>query len=164
MGKDLTAQQIYEQTAGFLTAVCSRYVADKDALRDVLHDVYVKAFSNMDKFEYRGEGSLRAWLSRIAVNESVSYLRRSRRLVFTDEIPDAPDETPPDISGMDAGTIMKAIEQLPPGYRTVLNLFLIEGRSHKEIASLLGIAEKSSSSQYHRARTALARILKDKLQ
>lgn len=163
--KDKDLHGIYEQTIGYITVVCSRYVSDKEDLKDILHDVYLKAFSAIDSFKDKGPGSMRAWITRIAVNECISHLRKSRKLVFFNEdlpILDESDDDVPDIDGIAVEDILDAIQKLPPGFRAVLNLFLFEEKSHKEIATMLGISEKTSASQYHRAKAMLARILKDK--
>lgn len=163
--KEKDLRDLYEQTIGYITVVCSRYVSDKEDLKDILHDVYLKAFGALDNFEDKGPGSLRAWISRIAVNECISHLRKNRKLIFFNEglpIPDESDDDTPDIDGIDVEDILGAIQELPPGFRTVLNLFLFEEKSHKEIASMLGISESTSASQYHRAKAMLARILKNK--
>lgn len=156
---------IYEQTIGHMTVVCSRYVTDKDAVKDILQDVYIKAFSSLDRFRDRGPGSLKAWISRITVNESVNWLRNRKKtpLIFEDmPLPDIPDDDPPEIGGMDAGTILEEIQKLPPGYRTVFNLAVLDGKSHTEIAAMLGISEGTSASQLHRAKALLAKQLKQR--
>lgn len=162
-GDSQALRAIYEQTIGYISAVCSRYITDREEARDIMQEVYVKAFSSIDRFTYNGEGSIRGWISRIAVNECISKLRKKKKLFIFNEDIDAPDiseEEPPEIDSIDSSQIMDAIRELPPGYRTILNLFLLEGKSHKEIASMLGIAEKTSASQYHRARVTLAKKLK----
>lgn len=165
-GDHTALHSIYEQTVGYVTVVCSRYVADAEDLKDLLQDVYIKAFSSLDRFSDRGEGSLRAWISRIAVNEAVDRLRKRKKLtVFNEDVsmPDLEDDGPPDVDGVTEAEIMDAIRKLPDGYRTVFNLYLFEKRSHKEIATMLGISEGTSASQYHRAKAMLARMLKEKM-
>ena len=98
---------------------------------------------------------------RVVVNEALMFLREKKKMLFVDserDIPDAPDE-PPDTSGLTADMVDEALRQLPDGYRAVFNLYAIEGKSHKEIAELLGIKPDTSASQYHRAKAMLARLL-----
>ena len=153
---------LYDRYIGYLTAVCSRYVVDSAAVKDILQDAFVKVFSKLDAFEYRGEGSLKAWMSRIVVNDSLKSLRGAGRLKYVDELPDTEGEG--EIEGMPdvpVRELAEMIKSLPDGYRTVFNLFVFEKKSHREIAGLLGIKEDSSASQFFRARAMLAKKIKD---
>lgn len=153
---------LYAQFADYMAGVCVRYVPRPDDTRDVLQEALIKIFSSIGGFNYRGEGSLKAWLTRVVVNEALMFLRDKKKMLFVDserEIPDTPEE-PPDTSGLTAEMVDEALRQLPDGYRAVFNLYAIEGRSHKEIAELLGIKPDTSASQYHRAKAMLARILR----
>ncbi len=155
-------QVLYRQTVRYLTAVCSRYIPNDEDVRDVLQDSYLHAYSALPSFSYRGEGSLRAWLVRIVVNESLLFLRRTEALPneeITDECADIPDDEV-DTEAIPSAVIYEAIRALPTGYRTVFNLFVVEGKSHQEIASLLHIKESSSASQLHRAKALLAARLR----
>ncbi len=153
---------LYAEFADYMAGVCLRYVAQPDDMRDVLQEALIKVFSSVGKFNYRGEGSLKAWLTRVVVNEALMFLRNKKKMMFVDserEIPDTPED-PPDTSGLTAEMVDEALRQLPDGYRAVFNLYAIEGRSHKEIAELLGIKPDTSASQYHRAKAMMARILR----
>ena len=153
---------LYDRYIGYLTAVCSRYVVDSAAVKDILQDAFVKVFSKLDAFEYRGEGSLKAWMSRIVVNDSLKSLRGAGRLKYVDELPDTEGEG--EIEGMPdvpVRELAEMIKSLPDGYRTVFNLFVFEKKSHREIAGLLGIKEDSSASQFFRARAMLAKKIKE---
>ena len=160
-------RRLYDCYSQYMSATCSRYLTDKGDHKDVLQDSFVKVFSSLDRFEYRGEGSFKAWLRQIAVNECLKFLRSRRRsvpIVFEEEVKDVAEEEendPPDIRKVPAGVIQKMIEGLPEGYRTVFNLYALEEKSHKEIASLLGISENTSASQLHRARAILAGKIKE---
>lgn len=159
-------KELYELYAGQMMAICYRYVSDREIARDLLHDGFLKIFNSFDKFTYRGDGSLKAWISRIMVNLSLEYLRKndvlhqSSSLEETPEIVDHLDEGE-EITQIPREVLMKFINELPAGYRTVFNLYIFEEKSHKEIAELLGINEKSSASQLFRARTVLAKKIKD---
>ena len=150
---------LYDRYAGFLTAVCSRYIENKEDVKDLMQDSFIRIFSSIGSFEYRGEGSLKAWMSRIVINNTLKYIRDNiqKGMISIDEdIPDVPDEEIPEISEIPPSLIQEMIRRLPEGYRTVFNLFVFEGKRHKEIAMLLGIKENSSASQLHRAKALLA--------
>lgn len=158
-------QQLYEQYAGLLMAVCVRYAGERESAQDILHDGFLKIFRSFAHFTYRGEGSLRAWLTRIMVNESLEFLRMKNQLsqtVLMDELPDdIPDSDECDWELIPRAQLMRFIEELPAGYRTVFNLYVLEEKSHKEIAEMLGITEKTSSSQLYRAKTLLMKRIND---
>lgn len=160
---DKTAMQsLYKRYCGYLAAICSRYVADAEDTKDVLQDTFLHIFAAISAFEYRGEGSLKAWMARIAVNQSLKFIRTNRRMEFVEIRPEELDRTymQPDIDAIPPAEIHRLIRELPDGYRTIFNLYVIEGRSHREIASLLGIRESTSASQLHRAKALLASRLR----
>ena len=154
-------RSLYERYAGYLTAVAARYLCDRATVKDVLQDAFVSAYTHLGDFEYRGEGSLRSWMTRIVVNGSLKQLRKSGRLTFVDELPDREEEAPDNLQTLPAAVLAEMIKALPDGYRTVFNLYVFEDKSHKEIAQMLGIKEDSSASQYFRARAMLARKIKE---
>ncbi len=152
---------LYGRYVGYLTAVCSRYIADDDEVKDVLQDAFIKIFQSMDRFSYRGEGSLKAWMTRIVVNDALKSLRRKKPLPLSPILSDITEDEEPDFDRVPLDILQGMIRKLPEGYRTVFNLFVFEDKSHKEIASLLGIKENSSASQLHHAKAQLARWIKD---
>lgn len=153
---------LYATYADYLTGVASRYIRQPDNLHDVMQEAFIKVFTSIQDFEYRGKGSLKAWLTRVVINEALIFLRQNKRLNETDidALPDMPEEEPPDTSGLSPEQAKALIDQLPDGYRAVFNLYAIEGKSHKEIAELLHIKPDTSASQYHRAKNMLARIIR----
>lgn len=162
--KEANAKRLFfERYAGYLTAVCSRYVPDPADTKDVLQDAFIKMFDALDGFEYRGEGSLKAWASRIVTNTALKSLRQKGRLSYVEDLPEVEEEEMPDVQQVPPKVIQGFIKALPTGYRTVFNLFVFEEKTHKEIAALLGIKEDSSASQYARARALLARQIKQYL-
>lgn len=159
--------EVYACFANYLTAVCSRYIIEDEDIRDVLQESFIKIFTKADTFHYEGEGSLKAWVTQVTVNEALQHLRNQKRkgmVGYDDErIEDKAeltDETPP-INDIPTEVLMEMIRNLPPGYRTVFNLYVIEGKRHKEIAELLGIQEQTSASQLMRARRLLAMWIKE---
>ncbi len=151
---------LYAEYSGYLAAVCARYIANDDDLKDILQESLIKIYTQIGTFQYRGKGSLKAWMSRIVVNESLQALRRNRKhdVVINAEPPDMPEEEP-DTDGLNADEMTEIIRALPDGYRMVFNLYVVEGKSHKEIAQILGIKPDSSASQLHRAKNILARLI-----
>lgn len=156
---DISAKKyLYCRYSGYLTGVCSRYITDREDVRDVLQESFLKIFSSIGSFEYRGEGSLKGWMTRILVNESLKFLKRVCRfeqLPLNEALDEIPEEEP-DIDGLPLSELHAMIRELPVGYRTILNLFVFEEKSHKEIAIALGIKENTSASQFHRAKNLLA--------
>ena len=145
-------------------AVGLRYIPDRDEVRDVLQDSFVKILTSIGQFKYQGEGSLKSWVSRIVSNGSIDYLRVHQRFMLVENMPDEPDEPDePDIGGVPPDALMEMIGRLPANYRTVLNLFVFEQRPHREIARLLDIKESTSSSMFFRARKMLAKMIKEYL-
>ena len=165
-GDAIAQRALFEQYSPLLMAKIFRYVGDDDDAKDVLQDTFIKALTMIDNFAWAGEGSLQAWLTRIAVNTSLNFLRSRKRLVplnvdTLDDPPDLAEEpTATEVNSLDASTILAMVAELPDGYRTVFNLYCLDGYSHKEIAEQLGINEKSSSSQLVRAKTLLAHKIK----
>lgn len=142
--------------------MCTRYIVSSDDAKDVLQEAFIRIFNNLQRFEYRGDGTLRSWMTRIVVNEALKTLRRMPANEDTpiDNI-DIADDTETDIRGISPADLHDMIRQLPQGYRTVLNLYVFEEKSHKEIAEMLGISEQTSASQYHRAKRLLKKLLKN---
>lgn len=154
-------KQLYDGCAARAMAVSHRYVADADARKDIVQESFIQVLTHVNDFQYRGEGSLTAWLLRIVVNRSVDYLRKHERWVSADSMPELPDEDEPPVEQVPPEAVADMLGQLSAGYRTVFNLYVFEQRSHKEIARLLHIKENSSASQYSRARKMLAHMIKE---
>ena len=147
-GEASAIDRLFCTYAGYLSGVGARYVDDED-LKDVLQESFIKIFTHR--------------MTRSVVNEALlTLLRRkaSPEVLFDKEPPEVADEAP-DTEGLTPETLVKLIRKLPEGYRQVLNLFAIEGKSHKEIGQLLGIKPDSSASQFHRAKSMLARLIKE---
>lgn len=157
-------KELFGAYSGNLTYVCSRYVTEREDVHDVLQNSFIKMFRSIESFEYRGNGSLKAWITRIVVNEALKHIQQKgdfKSAVEVEDIPDIPNEEEPDFEEIPKDEIMKMIRLLPDGYRTVFNLYVFEKKSHKEIAAILGIAENSSASQFHRAKGLLVLKIKE---
>ena len=165
-GDNRAMRHFYAQYGGLLAAACSRYVNNDDDVKDLMQDAMVNIIQNIDNFTYKGKGSLRAWATRIVVNQALNFVKSQKR--FHDTFADKDlgnlslaDNEEPDISDVPAEVIHRLISQLPDGYRTVFNLFAIEGKSHKELAALLGIKADTSASQFFRAKNILAKQIEN---
>lgn len=154
---------LYNEFAPLLAGVCARYITNADERKDVLQEAFIQIYTHLHTFSYQGKGSLKAWMVRITVNQALMALRRNTLFNMMDTMVDIPDvaEEEPDVSGLSEDEILAMISSLPAGYRTVFNLFVIEGKSHKEIAKILDIKPDSSASQLKRARTMLAKRIKE---
>lgn len=164
-GEPSAMDKFYQEYADYLTGVCARYISDEDTLKDVMQESLVKIFTQFHQFEYRGKGSLKAWITKVAVNEALVQLQKEKQTYIALHGPDIenlPDEEgeEPDTDGVDTGTLLAFVRKLPPGYRAVLNLFVVEGKSHKEIAEILQIQPSTSASQYLRAKRMLAEMIR----
>ena len=161
-GDAAATERLYRTYVRYLSALCSRYITDDEDIKDVLQEAFLKIFSSLDTFEYRGEGSLKGWMARIVLNETLQFVRnqtRNNMAEFDEQVADVADE---DMETEDIPTEMlyRFIRELPAGYRTVFNLYVVEGKSHKEIAEQLGIKVNTSASQLFKAKAMLAQRIK----
>ncbi len=154
--------QLYQLLAPRMLAVSFRYMQDRDEAEDVMQDAFVKIFTSLGSF--RNEGSFEGWARRITANTALSALRKRNRVVFERNlvIVEQIDFTEDESTAITPADIISCMDKLPPGYRTIINLFLLEEFSHREIAEKLGIQESTSRSQYTRARQMLLKLLKEK--
>jgi len=151
-------EQFYKLLAPRMLAVCMRYATDKDEAQDILQEGFIKIFRNMNN--YRGDGSLEGWVRRIMVHAAISRYRKLKPIVLIEDF--AADTVVPvnkayNDNGLEAKDLMKLIQKLPKTYRSVFNMYAIEGYSHQEIGNSLGMSELLSRTTLYRART----ILKD---
>ena len=153
-------RELYDRHIRYLTGVAARYVDDGE-LHDVLQESFIKIYTAIGRFEYRGAGSLRAWLSRIVVNVALDHLRHSAKTSPFTQYEDIAQEEEPEVEDVPIEIIHRFIRELPPGYRTIFNLYVFEEQSHHEIAQRLGISESTSASQLHRAKAILAQKFKE---
>lgn len=156
---DLRSQkQLYEKYSSRMMGVCLRYTSKREEAQDLLQDGFIKVFQNISSFKFNGEFA--GWVKKIMVNTALEHIRK-RKIVFEklyDEQGDTDYETPIEAQH-DAKDLIRLLQQLPQGYRTVFNLYAIEGYTHKEIAERLDIEEGTSKSQYARARAYIQKML-----
>ena len=151
--------EIYNMLKGKMFAVCMRYAKNQPEAEDILQDGFIKVFTKIDQFKF--EGSFEGWVRRIMVNTALENYRRNSRMFTVTDIEEALDHsgTEETISRISAQDLTNDIQDLPTGYKTVFNLYAIEGYNHKEIGELLGINENTSKSQYSRARTTIQKMI-----
>lgn len=154
-------RELYERFSGYLSAVARRYLGSEDEVKDVLQEAFVRIYQKFGSFRYRGEGSLKAWVTKIVVNGALHELRGDKHLLAVERLPEPEPDIEPEFDDIPASVLQEMIRNLPDGYRTVFNLYVFEQKTHKEIASLLGIKEDSSASQLLRAKARLAHAIKE---
>lgn len=142
--------------------VCMRYVKSLPDAEEMMLNGFCNFFKAIDRFIYNGQGSIGGWLKKIMVNECLMHLRKKGlKIVNETDVCDAAVDDGV-ISRMNANEIYKLVMTLPEGYRTVFNLFVIEGYTHREIAAMLGVNEGTSKSQLSKARMQLQKMIKER--
>ena len=155
-------KELYEEFYQPMMGVCLRYATDDNEALDILHEGFIKVFKSIKK--YKPGTSLKAWIKRIMINTAIDYYRKNvrRRTETIDIAQQVPNNDPNAISMMGEAEILVAIQGLSDAYRTIFNLYVIEGFSHKEIAERLGITESTSRSNLVKARNKLKEVLGEK--
>ncbi|RYF86813.1 MAG: RNA polymerase sigma factor [Chitinophagaceae bacterium] len=153
-------KELYDRYSHKMFAVCYRYAHNREDAEDMLQEGFIKVFSQIHKFENRG--ALEGWIRRITIHTCINILKKNKRFNESVDLIHATalqvrEESIPSI--VQAKEVVECIRMLPIGYRTVLNLYAIEGFSHKEIAAILDVEESTSRSQYTRAKAMLEDIL-----
>jgi len=161
-GERKAQKHLFDILAPKMMAVCLRYAGDATVAEDLLQEGFITLFSKLDS--YSGAGSFEGWARKIFVNTALMYLRRTDALKLSDDISEArslssPEATP--VQEIGYKELMRLISSLPPDARTVFNMYVIEGYSHKEIADELGISEATSRSKLQRARLRLQEMIKN---
>lgn len=153
-------RELYYRFSGKMLSVCYRYGQNREDAEDMLQEGFIKVFSQIHTFQNRG--ALEGWIRRITVHTCINILKKNKRfnesvdIIHANTVPVDEDVIP---SIMQAKEVVECIRLLPIGYRTVLNLYAIEGYSHREIANMLDVEESTSRSQYTRAKAMLEDIL-----
>lgn len=159
-GESRAHKVVYERFAGKMLAVCTRYCANRADAEEVMLDGFMRVFEKIEQF--REDGSFEGWIRRVMVTESLMFLRKAKQ--WRHEIPIEDVVVEPNYEWADTAVneddLLRLVNQLPDGYRTVFNLYAIEGYAHAEIADMLGISEGTSKSQLSRARVMLQANLK----
>jgi len=153
-------KQLYEAFSGKMMGVCLRYCKDRETARDLLHDGFLKVYSHI--IDYEGKGSFEGWIRKIMVNTALEYLRKQNDEGYKLNIEEAYTLSNGDfgiLEKMQAEELIRIIQKLPDIYRTVFNLFVVEGYTHKEIAEEMRITESSSRVYLTRAKQSLQEML-----
>ncbi len=148
-------EELYRRFSPRMYAVCLRYAGKAEEAEDILQEGFIKIFKKMDSF--RGDGSFEGWMRRIFVNTAIEHFRRKRYLMPVTEREENTLEGKytSALDDLGAKDVLALIQELSPGYRTVFNMYVVEGYTHKEIADILGISEGTSKSQLSRAKVIL---------
>lgn len=149
--------QIYQKFAPKMLGVCRQYVKDLQQAEDVMITAFMKVFTQLHYFEFKG--SFEGWIRKIMVHEAISFLRVQKEVHFSEDIVSKEDSWDDINQQIDLDQIQYIIDSLPDGYRMVFNLYVVEGYKHHEIAKLLGIQEGTSKSQLSHARKMLQKLL-----
>lgn len=158
---DLSAQRsIYDHFARMMFLLCRRYMKSDQLAEEAMMNGFLKFFQSIQTFHYLNDPALAGWVKKLMINECLMLLRSrdSLLLLSSDELPEA-SEPELVIDGLSADEIFHLIITLPTGYRTVFNLFVIEGMTHKEIGKALGISEGTSRSQLSKAKQVLQQMI-----
>jgi RNA polymerase sigma factor (sigma-70 family) len=160
-GEKRAQDRLYKKFSSLLYSICLRYTKNKMEAQDVLQDVFVKIYNNIHTYHH--DGSFEGWLRRIAVNTSITNYRRNLKHAYQSDLDDLVKMKDEPVLAEDleytAEEMMLCIQNLPAGYKTVFNLYVIEGFMHKEISDMLGIDVNTSKSQLSRAKTYLQKEL-----
>jgi RNA polymerase sigma-70 factor (ECF subfamily) len=151
--QELLFNNHYDQLYG----LAMRYLGDHHDTEDAIVIAFTRVFKKLGGFVYQGKGSLGKWIRTILINEAIRILKKRNVLLYDENTAqlDIQSVQPDGLQQLHGADIIKLIEQLPAGYRTVFNLYVVEGYSHKEIAAMLGISENTSKSQLSKARNHL---------
>jgi RNA polymerase sigma-70 factor (ECF subfamily) len=162
-GNSRAQQQLYQLYSKAMFNICCRMMYNREEAEDMLQESFTEAFIKLNTFRY--ESSFGSWLKRIVVNKCINELKRRKSdLILTENIPDknAADDNGEDIetTKLKVNHVMRAMDELPEGYRIVFSLYLLEGYDHTEISQIMGISESTSKSQFSRAKQRVKEILK----
>jgi RNA polymerase sigma-70 factor (ECF subfamily) len=164
-GDSEARRELYQRYATAMFSLVRRYVRVRAAAEDVFHDGFVLVYTKIDTYDHRG--SFEGWLRRIFVNAALNHLREEGRMDEVDEDvgslpPGTTGGAPPEALGrIGDRELMELMEELPPGFRTILNLHAVEGYSYPEIAQMLDVSEATCRSQFLRARRRLAQLIEE---
>ncbi len=154
-------RRLYEHFAPVMLGVCFRYTKSRSDAEDVLQDGFVKVFKYL--YQYKSEGELGGWIRKIMVNTALNFLKTNKKYqndLMYNEMTLHPVSTDDPQIQLQAKELSELIRQLPTGYQTIFNLHAVEGYSHVEIGSMLGISDGTSRSQYSRARSLIIEWIK----
>lgn len=159
-GEASAQRKLYETYAPKMMGLCMRYASSRDEAQDVLQEGFIKVFEKLGQFE--GKGALGGWIRMIIINTALINIRKNQKWAHSEDVTEMVDLSASDhsvLESMAAEELMELVRKLPSGYRTVFNLFAVEGYGHKEIAEMLGVSESTSKTQFKKARSYLHKLL-----
>ncbi len=162
-GDRASQKVLYDHLASRMYPLCIRYIGDREMAEDLLQEGFITLFTRLS--DYKGDGSFEGWARKIFVNTALMSLRKKDALKMSEELEAVrgmKDELPSQNQNIGYKELMKLVMELPPGFRTVFNMYAIEGYSHKEISDMLGISETTSRTQLSRARIWLQNKIKER--
>jgi RNA polymerase sigma-70 factor (ECF subfamily) len=154
--------ELYKLYSPLIFGICLRYTKDNDEAQDLMQECFIKILNKINDYEFKG--SFEGWIRRLTVNNAINYLKLRKNFLVEDinDYENLKDNYDPDvISNMNAQEIVKLINQLPVGYRTIFNLYAVEGYKHIEIAEMLGVSEVTCRTQFKKARTSLMKLIEN---
>jgi len=164
-GDRLAQKQLFERFKGRMFALCLRYAGSREDAEDILQEGFVKVFRDLS--QYSGAGNFEGWMRKVFVNTALQHLQRQRRMLVVSELDgqDFPDDSESFLFSDEppARNMIRILQQLPTGFRTIFNLHVLEGYSHPEIAEILGISVGTSKSQLLRAKAHFRKLLEGSL-
>ena len=158
---------LFNESAPFLLGICRRYLANESDAKDVFQDGFVRIYESIGRFEYKGEGSLKAWMGKVMVNQALNFLKKRKNdalfnsgLMAGEPAVEMLETDENELSQVPQDLLMGFVMQLPDAYRVIFNMYVFEDLSHREIASLLGITETASTTKLYRAKKMLAEMIR----
>jgi RNA polymerase sigma factor (sigma-70 family) len=165
-GKAKAQRQLYDTFGPMMMGLCMRYAGNREDAEEIFHDAMMKVYRNIDKF--KAESSLKTWISRISINTALDFLRKKKSALMVEHISDSileiGDSDVEEELSFEAETAMKMMAHLNINQQIIINMYVVDDMSHREIAAQLNISEEASRAQYSRAKKALAELVKKKIE
>ena len=158
-GDPKAQRRLFDHYAGPMLRLACRYVRETADAEDLLMMAFYRVFANLASFENRGEGALHAWIRKVVINEALMWLRKRHNFNMTENLETAHTVELTELDMLSAEDLAQVIRRLPDGSRTVFNLYVVDGYSHAEIATLLNITESTSRTQLFKAKASLKKML-----
>ena len=161
-GNSSAQRTLFQLHSGKMFAVCLRYMGSTMEAEDVLQESFIKVFEKLN--QWKGDGPLGGWIRTIVVNTSLTRIKNNKKFKLDKNIDEAvafTDNSEDQLEALQAEDLMKLIAQMPDGYKTVFNLFVVEGYGHKEIADMLGVSESTSKTQFLKAKNWLVKRINE---
>lgn len=163
-GESKAQRSLYDTYGPQLMGLCMRYAGNREDAEEIFHDALMKVYKNIETF--KGESSLKTWINRVGINTSLDFLRRKKNALMLEHISDSILEiSDTDVEkevSFEAETAMRMLKTLSMNQQIIINMYVVDDMSHREIAQQLNISEEASRAQYSRAKRALAELVEKK--